>query len=92
MRPTFARLVPFFDKADVRYCDDDAYRSQLGVKFIPQFVAYFPSGASVHAHVGDTTHEVWSTMNNLIVLGKNFEGRGTLTCTDDTCAITPFVP
>jgi thiol-disulfide isomerase/thioredoxin len=89
MRPTFARLVSFFDKADVRYCHDDEWRITRGVKFIPQFVAYFPDGSSVSAHVGSTTQQVWDTMNNLIMLGKNFKGHGTLTCTDEKCEINP---
>ena len=66
MRPTFARLVPFFDKADVFYCHDETLRQDHGVKFIPQFVAHFPDGARVSSHVGSTTREVWETMSKLI--------------------------
>ncbi len=87
MRPTFARLVPFFDKAEVRYCHDDELQKDRGVQFIPQFVASFPNGAEVSSHVPATTQGIWDTMNNLIVLGKNWEGKGELSCTDEKCEI-----
>lgn len=89
MRPTFARLVPFFDKADVRYCheEDWTWRQSQGVSGIPQFVAYFPNGARVNGDVGSTTKEIWDTMNALIALGKNWEGKGELVCDENSCKI-----
>lgn len=91
MRPTFARLVPFFDKAEVRYCheEDWGWRQSQGVNGIPQFVAYFPNGARVNSSVGSTTKEVWDTMNKLITLGMSWGGEGELRCTEESCAIVP---
>lgn len=91
MRPTFARLVPFFDKADVCSGHDVLLRKEQGIQFVPQFVAYFPSGATVSSHVGGTTQEVWNTMNNLITLGQHWSGKGCSTCTEDKCAIVPRI-
>lgn len=89
IRPTFARLVPFFDNADVRYCHDDEYRRNCGIAFIPQFVAYFPNGSSVFSHVPRTAREIWNTMNKLVVLGQSFSGEGELVCTEESCSIVP---
>lgn len=89
IRPTFARLRRFFDKADVGYCHNEEWRKSKGIDFIPQFVAYFPGGAEVHSHVPDNTREIWETMNNLVVLGQSFQGKGNLVCTDDSCTIVP---
>ena len=89
MRPTFARLVPFFDKAAVRSGHDVALRKEQDIQFIPQFVAYFPNGATVSSRVGDTTQEVWDTMNNLITLGQHWSGKSRYACTEDGCTIIP---
>ena len=91
MRPTFARLVPFFDKADVRYCHEDEWRRGQGVHFIPQFIAYFPNGAKVSSEVGGNTCEIWDTMNKLITLGASWTGEGELVCDKYSCAIVPKI-
>jgi len=89
MRPTFARLVPFFDKAEVHYThvEDWKWAKSQGVKGIPQFVAYFPNGARVSSNVGSTTKEIWETMHKLIALGRGWEGAGELVCDGDSCKI-----
>ena len=88
MRPTFARLVPFFkEKAEVFYCHDDEWRRSRGIDSIPRFEMYFPSGAVVGSHVPGTTREIWETMNNLLTLGKSYTGKGMLECTDEKCEI-----
>ncbi len=89
MRPTFARLRHFFDKADVSYCHDDEWRRSRGIEFIPQFVVYFPSGAEVSSGVPGTTQDLWAVMNNLVTLGQSFDGKGVLECTDEKCEIVP---
>ena len=87
MRPTFARLVSFFDKADVRYCHEDEYRRGRGIEFIPQFVAYFPNGSSVSSRVGANTREMWDNMHKLATLGECFVGHGELVCNDEHCEV-----
>lgn len=87
MRPTFARLVLFFDKAEVRYCHEDEYRRGRGIEFIPQFVAYFPNGSSVSSRVGGNAREVWGNMHKLVTLGERFVGNGELVCNDEYCEV-----
>ena len=89
LRPTFARLVRFYDKAEVRYCNEDEWRRSRGVDFIPQFVAYFPNGARVNCDAGSTTKELWETMNKLITLGESWSGEGELVCDQYSSAIVP---
>ncbi len=89
MRPTFARLRKFFDKADVGYCHNDEWRKSRGINFIPQFVVYFPSGTEVSSGVPGTTQETWDVMNNLVALGQSYQGKGVLECSDEKCAIVP---
>ena len=89
LRPTFARLVRFYDKAEVRYCHEDEWRRSRGVNFIPQLVAYFPNGASVSSDCPRTTRELWETMNKLVALGESWSGEGELVCDQYSSAIVP---
>lgn len=89
MRPTFAQLVPFFDKADVRYCHDDSLHAKLNPGGIPQFIAYFPNGATVQSFVPGSAREIWETMNSMITLGQSWEGHGTFVCDESSCRIEP---
>lgn len=87
IRPTFARLVPFFDKADVRYCHDEKWYWPNGIPYIPLLVAYFPNGANVHGGLSGSTRKIWETMSALVALGTSWEGDGELVCGKDSCRI-----
>ncbi len=89
IRPTFAQLVLFYDKAEVRYCHDEAFHDAHGVDGIPQFIAHFPNGSRVMSDVGNSAQEMWDTMNNLVALGQAYQGDGRLVCTQDSCRISP---
>lgn len=90
LKPTFARLSHFFDKAPLHYSFDDALMKQEDVGFIPQFVAYFPDGSKVYSGCGENTREVWDTMHKLMTLGFGFKGKGRLECSGEECRINPL--
>lgn len=89
IKPTFARIAPFFDKATLYYSNDEELAAREETKFWPQLVAYFPDGRKVRSVCGDTAQELWDTLNLLITQGEMFDGDGMLVCDEEGCHIEP---
>lgn len=86
-KPMFAKLAPFFYKANLFFTEDEDFAKEQGVDAYPSMVAYFPNGTKVKTTLPLTEKDLWETMNNLIVLGKGFKGEGVLICTETECKI-----
>lgn len=90
LKPTFARLSFFSDKAPLFFSLDDNLMEREEISSVPQLVAHFPNKGKVYSSCADTTREVWDTMQKLITLGKGFEGNGRLECSENECKIVSF--
>ncbi len=86
-KPVLARLSRFFTKVPLFYVSDDEIRKREGIQYVPYLAAYLLNGSVVTSQCGGTTEELWKTLNLLIDLGKGFEGRGELVCTETECKI-----
>lgn len=89
IKPTFARLAPFFDKATLHYSNDEELAQKEEVVFWPQLVAYFPDGKKIRSTCGETTQQLWDILNLLITQGEAFDGDGMLICDEEGCHIEP---
>lgn len=88
-KPNLEKLVPFFERAKLLFTEDEELAQGEGVQGYPSFIAYFPNGTKVKTIIPMEIKDIWSTMNNLFVLGQGFEGKGVLICTEEECKIEP---
>lgn len=89
-KPMYARLAPFFEKAQLFFTEDEELATREGVNAYPTLVAYFPGGSKVQTSLPLSIKELWETMNKLVDAGKSFKGNGLLVCTETECKIEPW--
>jgi hypothetical protein len=69
-KPSYALLAKFFTDSTLGFCTDIP-RDKVNVEYVPHLILFTPEGGKIHAHLPNTTKDLWELLHRLVVLGSN---------------------